>query len=121
MRRANQVERRSTEARVNTCRQESGMKPSDALQRHRSEIRRVVEQHGACNPRVFGSVVHKNDSDYSDLDLLVEPIDGKTTLTSLVRIKRDLESITRVPVDVVTPMALQERMRQAVIAEAVPV
>jgi hypothetical protein len=96
------------------------MKPSDALQRHRSEIRRVVERHGACNARVFGSVVHGNDSDDSDLDLLVEPIEGKTTLTSLVRIKRDVESITGVPVDVVTPMALHERMRQAVLAEAVP-
>ena len=72
------------------------MRPSDALQRHRGEIRRVVEQHGACNARVFGSVVHGYDSDDSDLDLLVEPIDGKTTLTSLVRIKRDLESITGV-------------------------
>jgi uncharacterized protein len=97
------------------------MKPSDALLRHRSEIRRVVEQHGARNARVFGSVVHGNDSDDSDLDLLVEPIDGRTTLTSLVRIKRDLESITGVPIDVVTPIALQEHMRQAVIAEAVPV
>ena len=97
------------------------MKPSAALQRHRSEIRRVVEQHGACNARVFGSVVHQSDNDDSDLDLLVEPIEGRTTLTSLVRIKRDLERITGVPVDVVTPMALHERMRQAVIAEAVPV
>lgn len=97
------------------------MRPSAALQRYRSEIRRVVELHGACNARVFGSVVHQNDSDDSDLDLLVEPIEGQTTLTSLVRIKRDLESITGVPVDVVTPMALQERMRQAVIAEAIPV
>jgi hypothetical protein len=97
------------------------MKPSAALQRHRGEIRRVVEQHGARNARVFGSVVHGNDGDDSDLDLLVEPIDGKTTLTSLVRIKRDLERITGVHVDVVTPMALHERMRQAVIAESVPV
>lgn len=96
------------------------MKPSDALRRHRREIRRVVERHGACNARVFGSVVHGDDGDESDLDLLVEPIEGKTTLTSLVRIKRDVESITGVPVDVVTPMALDERMRQAVLAEAVP-
>ena len=47
------------------------MKPSAALQRHRGEIRRVVEQHGACNARVFGSVVHGNDRDDSDLDLLL--------------------------------------------------
>lgn len=97
------------------------MKPSAALQRYRNEIRCIVEQHGVRNARVFGSVVHQVDSEGSDLDLLVEPIEGRTTLTGLVRIKRDLERITGVPVDVVTPMALDERMRQAVIAEAVPV
>ena len=66
------------------------MKPSAALQRYRNEIRCTVEQHGARNARVFGSVVHQVDSEGSDLDLLVEPIEGRTTLTSLVRIKRDL-------------------------------
>ena len=82
------------------------MKPSDALQLHRNEIRRVVEQYGARNPRVFGSVVHGDDTDGSDLDLLVDPIEGMTTLTSLVRIKREIELLTGVATDVLTPMAL---------------
>ena len=97
------------------------MKPSDALRKHRGDIRRVVEQYGASNPRVFGSVLHGEDSDESDLDLLVDPIEGKTTLTSLVRIKREIESLTGVRTDVLTPMALHERFRQAVLAEAEPV
>ena len=97
------------------------MKPSDALRLHRGDIRRVVEQYGASNPRVFGSVLHGEDSDESDLDLLVDPIEGKTTLASLVRIKREIESLTGVRTDVLTPMALHERFRQAVLAEAEPV
>ncbi len=77
-----------------------------ALRLHRSDIRRVVEQNGAINPRVFGSVIHGEDTETSDLDLLVDPIDGRTTLTSLVRIKREIELLTGVTTDVLTPMAL---------------
>lgn len=97
------------------------MRPSDALQLHRAGIRRVVELNGASNPRVFGSTLHGDDTDESDLDLLVDPIDGRTTLTSLVRIKREIEALTGVSTDVLTPMALHERFRQRVLAEASPV
>lgn len=36
-------------------------------------IRQVVESHGARNARVFGSVLRGQDSDDSDLDILVDP------------------------------------------------
>ena len=97
------------------------MRPSVALQRYRSDIRRVVESNNARNPRVFGSVVRGDDTDNSDLDLLVDPIEGKTTLASLVRIKREIESLTGIATDVATPMALRESFRQAVLKEALPV
>ncbi len=97
------------------------MRPSEALQLHRDEIRRTVELNDACNPRIFGSVLHGEDTDDSDLDILVDPIDGKTSLVSLVRIKRELEQILGVKTDILTPMALHERFRQAVLREAVPV
>ena len=97
------------------------MKPSEALRLHRDDIRRVVELNGASNPRVFGSVLRGDDTTISDLDLLVDPIEGKTTLTSLVRIKREVEALTGVSTDVLTPMALHERFREKVLAEAAPV
>lgn len=97
------------------------MRPSEALQRHRAEIRRVVERNDACNPRVFGSVLHGDDGDDSDLDLLVDPIAGKTSLVSLVRIKHELEAVLGVRTDVLTPMALHERFRAEVLREATPV
>jgi predicted nucleotidyltransferase len=97
------------------------MRPSEALRFHRVDIRRVVEINGARNPRVFGSALHGNDTGKSDLDLLVDPIDGRTTLTSLVRIKREIEALTGVPTDVLTPMALHERFRDIVVSEAVPI
>lgn len=97
------------------------MRPSEALQRHKEGIRRVVEANGARNPRVFGSTSRGEDTGESDLDLLVDPIEGRTTLTSLVRIKREVEALTGVPTDVLTPMALHERFRDIALAEAVPV
>lgn len=97
------------------------MRPSDALQLHRADIRRVVEMNNAKNPRVFGSALRGDDTSESDLDLLVDPIEGRTTLTSLVRIKREIEALTGVSTDVLTPMALHERFRNTILAEAAPV
>ncbi len=97
------------------------MKPSEALQLHRTDIRRIVEQNDARNPRVFGSTVHGDDTESSDLDLLVDPVDGKTTLISLARIQLEIESLTGVQVDIATPMALHERYRKQVLMDAVPV
>ena len=97
------------------------MRPSQALQQHRHAIRLVVERNDACNPRVFGSVVHGEDVEGSDIDILVDPIDGRTSLVSLVRIKRELEQLLGVRTDVQTPLSLHERFRGAILSEAVPV
>lgn len=97
------------------------MKPSEALRLYRNDIRRIVEQNDALNPRAFGSSIHGSDTESSDLDLLVDPIDGKTTLISLAQIQLEIESLTGVQVDIATPMALQERYRKQVLNEAVPV
>ena len=97
------------------------MKPSEALRLHRDAIRRVVASNEACNPRIFGSVVHGDDTEDSDIDILVDPIDGMTSLVSLVRIKRELDQILGVKTDIQTPMSLHERFRGAILLEAIPV
>jgi len=96
------------------------MRPSEALSSHRDEIRRVVEQHHTRNPRVFGSVLRGNDTEESDLDLLVDPTPD-TTLMDIARIQNRLQRILGVTVDVLTPKALPTKFRDRVIAEAVPV
>ena len=94
------------------------MKPSEALQRHRTEIRRIVECNHSANPRVFGSVVRGEDTEASDLDILVDAIDGKTTLISLARIQLEIEALTGIKVDVLTPLDLHERFRTQVLMES---
>lgn len=94
------------------------MKPSEALQLHRADIRRIVEINNAANPRVFGSVVHGDDTEDSDLDILVDEIDGKTTLISLARIQVAIHALTGIQTDVLTPLDLHERFRTQVVTEA---
>lgn len=96
------------------------VKPSDALHSNRDAIRDVVAAHRACNARVFGSVVHGRDTYKSDLDILVDPTSA-TTLCDLGAIKRELTALLGVSVDVLTPMALPEKFRNIVLAEAMPV
>ena len=96
------------------------MKPSAALHSHRDAIRRIVESHRARNARVFGSVVHGDDTEESDLDLLIDPT-ADTTLMDVAAIQVELERMLGVTVDVLTPRALPDKFRVTVLAEAVPV
>jgi predicted nucleotidyltransferase len=96
------------------------MKPSEALQRHREKVRRIIESHRAKNARVFGSVARGEDTEVSDLDLLVDPTPD-TTLFDIGAIRVELRSLLGVPVDVLTPKALPERVLAAVLAQAKPV
>lgn len=96
------------------------MKPSDALQTHRAAIRRIVERHRARNPRVFGSVAQGCDTEESDLDILIDPT-PETTLFDIGAIRHELLQLLEVPVDVLTPKALPEKFRAAVLAQAVAV
>ena len=96
------------------------MKPSEALNLNRAEIRRVVAEHHARNARVFGSVLHGKDSDRSDLDILIDPT-PETTLFDIGAIRHELLQLLGVPVDVFTPNALPDTFRAAVLEEARPV
>lgn len=83
-------------------------------------IRRIVASHRAHNARVFGSVLHGQDTDSSDLDLLVDPT-PETSLFDLGAICTELSALLGVPVDVVTPRALPDRILKIVLAEAQPI
>jgi predicted nucleotidyltransferase len=96
------------------------MRPSDALASNRAAIRQVVESHRARNARVFGSVLRGQDTDISDLDILIDPT-PETTLFDIGAIRHELGKLLGVPVDVLTPNALPESFRAAVLSEARPV
>lgn len=96
------------------------MRPSEALNSNRAEIRRVVEAHRARNARVFGSVLYGQDMESSDLDILVDPT-SDTTLFDIGAIRHELVKLLGVSVDVLTPNALPDKFRASVLAEARPI
>jgi uncharacterized protein len=96
------------------------MRPSEAIARYREEVRRIVLENRSGNPRVFGSVLHGDDTEGSDLDLLVDP-NPDASLMDIARIQNRLEVLLGVSVDVLTPRGLPETYRNRVLAEATPV
>jgi len=96
------------------------MRPSEALDKNRAAIRRVVESHRARNARVFGSVLHGTDTSDSDLDILIDPT-PETTLFDICAICHELGTLLGVTVDVRTAGDLSRRFREEVVAEASPV
>ena len=96
------------------------MRPSIALQTHRDAIREIALSHRVKNVRVFGSALHGDDTEDSDLDLLVDPT-PETTLFDIAKIQVELKELLGVAVDVLTPRALPDKFREHVIQEAQPV
>jgi hypothetical protein len=91
----------------------------DALRRRREEILHAAAAHGARNVRVFGSVARGEADDKSDIDFLVEMEPGRSLL-DLAGLLVTLGELLGREVDVVTDRGLRERIRDRVLAEAVP-
>ena len=94
-----------------------GMKPSEALADHRAALRTLVGRHGLSRPRVFGSVLRGEDTEESDLDLLVDPAET-TGYFALAAFQREAATLLGVSVSVLTPEALPLKFRNAVLQQA---
>lgn len=96
------------------------MRPSELLKQHKESIRSIVAANRGLNPRVFGSVLHCDDTAESDLDLLIDPTPN-TTLLDIAKIQNALQKLLGISVDVLTPKALHENFREKVVSEARPI
>jgi uncharacterized protein len=83
------------------------------------EVLRVAHRHGATAVRVFGSWARGEQTERSDLDLLVD-LEAGRSLLDLVAIKQELEDLLHCPVDVVTERSLSPVLRERILAEAIP-
>lgn len=96
------------------------MRPSQALSQHRDAVCRVAARYHVANPRVFGSALHGDDIEGSDLDLLVDTLPG-TTLFDLGGLQDELQELLGVAVDVLTAKDLPLKFRDTVVLEAKPI
>ena len=96
------------------------MKPSVALNAHREAVRKIATARNLMNLRVFGSAIHGDDTETSDLDLLIDESPG-LTLFDLMKAEEQLEIALGVPVEILTPGDLPPQIRATVMREAVAV
>lgn len=88
------------------------------LRRHRRALIEIAVRRGVRNVRVFGSVARGEDTDTSDIDLLVDLDDG-VGVVSLAGLTRELSALLGVDVDVVPAATLRPAIRRDVLAEAI--
>ncbi|MGA7353314.1 MAG: nucleotidyltransferase family protein [Acidobacteriaceae bacterium] len=96
------------------------MRPSAALELRRDAVRESAGRFRAANIRVFGSALHGDDHEGSDLDLLVDALPG-ATLFDLGGLQVELEELLGVPVDLLTPGDIPAKLRDRIFAEARPI
>jgi len=88
------------------------------VDRHRAELKAVLDRHGLSNARVFGSVARGEEDTESDVDLLVDVPEG-VGLVTLGRCQEELERLLGAPVDLVPAGDLKPGVAADVLAEAV--
>ena len=93
------------------------MRPSLALKNRRESVRQIALRRYVKQVRVLGSVLHGDDTEESDLNLLVEPTPA-TTLMDIGAIRYELRQLLGIPVDVLTPNALPDSCREQILSEA---
>lgn len=88
------------------------------LRAKKADIVTVAMKHGASNIRVFGSVARGEANEQSDIDLLVDLEPGRSLLDH-IGLMQDLEDLLGRSVDVATPSALHERIKDRVMQDAI--
>ena len=89
------------------------------LRERRDPILRLAERYRASDMRVFGSVARGDNSEASDVDLLIKTNPG-CSLFDLGGMLEDLQDLLGSRVDLVTEDGLKPRLRDRVLREAVP-
>jgi predicted nucleotidyltransferase len=100
--------------------EEATMRPSEALAKHREEVLAILARYPVSNPRVFGSVARGEDTEASDLDILIHP---SPTLSyyDLARLAGELRSALGCDVDLGEDDAVRPHASSSIFADAKPI
>lgn len=86
----------------------------------REKSRPILDKHGVQKAEVFGSYARGEQDKESDIDLLVEMENG-ATLIDIAELKKELENILEVQVDVLTYNSIHPEILSQVQDEAVEI
>lgn len=101
------------------AREGSGTQRLGAVHDARDRLLQAARRHGLRDVRVFGSVARGEESEASDVDLLVD-LEPERTLIDLIGFQQEAEQILGVKVDAVTERFLKRRVRSGALRDARP-
>ena len=96
-----------------------GSEVARRLFERREDICRIAARHGAGNVRVFGSMARGDDTERSDVDLLLDIV-GETTPWFPGSLAAELEAVLGRRVHVIIQRSLSPLIRDSMLSEAVP-
>ena len=102
---------------ITTVNQEKRLKL--LLHERREEILQIAAKHGAFNVRLFGSVARGEETENSDIDLLIDYDLKKISAWFPAGLIQDLEALLGRKVDVVPTKCLHYFIKDRVLAEAI--
>lgn len=100
-------------------RERRGKQGIGAVRNARGRLLRAAVRHGLRDVRIFGSLARGEETEDSDIDLLVDLEPGRT-LIDLIGFQQEAETILGVNVDAVTERILKQRVRSGAIRDARP-
>ena len=89
------------------------------IEENREAILGLARKRGVSNVRLFGSMARSDSTPSSDVDFLVKLEPGRSGF-QLGGLLMDLQDLLGRRVDVVTETALHPRLREKVLAQAIP-
>jgi uncharacterized protein len=93
------------------------MGAAEKLKSNVEQIKRLGNQYGARNVRVFGSVARGEDGANSDIDLLVS-LDPSCTLLDLGGFQAEVAALLSCKVDVISDDSLHPLLKDKILKEA---
>ncbi|HOC52429.1 MAG TPA: nucleotidyltransferase family protein [Caldisericia bacterium] len=80
----------------------------------------ILKKYGVKRAGIFGSVVRGEDTEKSDIDILVE-IEGRMSLLDFVGLKLELEEVLGMKVDLGEYSAIKPIIKEQILSEEVAI
>jgi len=93
---------------------------SEQIESVREKIIDILRQNGVKRASFFGSIVRREMTEESDVDLLVE-FESRRSLLDLAHLKNELEDAVERRVDLLTYKSLHPLLKERILAEQVPI
>ena len=90
----------------------------EKIKKIRGILVEVLKKYGVSKAAIFGSVARGDDMEDSDIDIIVEFVDGKSLL-DLVALKLELQKMLGKEIDIITYNSIHPLLKERILGEQV--